>query len=83
MLHTKFGKGCCEEEDINTRRTKDVARGTTHDDGRQLIALGHLSDLSDLKIKKEVSFYGVRIGRALTVIEKFLAGKVSEHFKNI
>ena len=67
MLHTKFGKGCrgsCEEEDVNTRRTKGVARGTTHDDGRQLIALGHLSNLSDLKIKEEVLFYGALIGRA-------------------
>ena len=45
MLHTKFGKdwpSSSWEEDVNGRRTTD-------DDGRQTIAIGHLSDSGDLK----------------------------------
>ena len=45
MLHTKFGKdwpSSSWEEDVN-------ARHTTDDDGRQPIAIGHLSYSADLK----------------------------------
>ena len=47
MLHTKFGKDWPSSfwgEDVNVRRTTD-------DDGRQPIAIGHLSDSVDLKIE--------------------------------
>ena len=46
MLHTKFGKDWPSSfwgEDVN-------AQPTTDDDGRQPIAIGHLSDSGDLKI---------------------------------
>ena len=46
MLHTKFGLDwlrSSSEEDVNARRT-------TVDDGRQPIAIGHLSYSGDLKI---------------------------------
>ena len=33
----------------DARRTMDDAQRTTHDDGRQPIAIGHLSDSGDLK----------------------------------
>ena len=52
MLHTKFGQGWPSsfwEENVNWQRTK-------HDDGRQPIAIGHLSDL----IKESLNTYFFR-----------------------
>ena len=46
MLHTKFGSVVLEKKML----TDDV-RWTTHDNGRQPIAIGHLSDSGDLKIQ--------------------------------
>ena len=48
------------------RWTTDDARRTTHDDGRQPIAIGHLSDSGDLKIcNTEWSSFGQAFEEAL------------------
>ena len=50
MLHTnsKLGKNMlssCGKNDVYARRT-------THDDGRQFIAIGHLTDSGDLEFTR-------------------------------
>ena len=53
VLHTKFGDYSASrlEKDMFTH----VAKQTTDDNGRQSIAIGHLSDASGLKKDKQLT----------------------------
>ena len=55
MLHTKLVK--IGPVVLDKKMLTDDARRTTHDDGRQPIAIGHLSDSGDLKIEKRKSIF--------------------------
>ena len=52
MRHIKFGNYWPKSswyKDVNARQTMDEERCTTDDDGRQPLAIGHLSYPGDLK----------------------------------
>ena len=46
------------------------ARRTTNDDGRQPIAIGHLSDSGDLKMFNYTGFHAVKANQGQDRIEK-------------